>query len=293
MSEKDDCYEGIIIRQNSLIKRKWVKPVYENEDDDEPIQEGYYSEEDVTDLLPVFLTSKCKIEEGTTLRDIFKLLKKHRDILGIIQQRNWFNEYIDYGLNSPIMEYPPIREYNGLDIEYLEIYFQLNHDLECKYDEDVYTEWGIFGTDKKTKHKLYSAGQVVEENADYSIGFHAQSYPLGKRDIEHNKSSGYDESWIGKRNNIGFFGSDLPTFIDYPIVISNTLTFTTADHKNHKYDTKELKNFMHNITLIEIIDAIFYEISFNGCPDDSKKFTEELHSAYNLVMSEVKIKKEN
>jgi len=153
MSEKD-CYEGIIIRQDSLINREWVEPEYENEDDEKPIRGGYYVEKDVTDLLPVFLMSGCKIENGTTLRDIFKLLKKHRDILGIIQQRNWFNEYIDYGLNSPIMEYPPIREYNCLDIEYLEIYFQLNNEIECKFDEDVYTEWGIVGSKEKTRHKI-------------------------------------------------------------------------------------------------------------------------------------------
>ena len=276
-----DSYEGLIIRQDSLIRSKWVEPVYKDEESTEIIKEGYYSEEDITDKLPYFLFETCIIEDGTTLRDFFKLLKKHCELFSVIQKRNWFNDYLDFGLNSPIMDVSRVYNPKDLEIDYLEVYKDISHTAESVAEEDKYLEWGCIGNDTKTKTKIKSKGDVTPEETSIGTYFHAMSLPITKVYCDLHPSEGYK---VGDRTPIGFFGSILPEFIDYPLKLRNSINIctTTYDPEPVKYEHMEFKGYA-DFNFAEIVEAIFYEISFHGSPSDTSKFEEDIEKSLDEI----------
>ena len=272
-----DCWEGLIIRENSLIKRNWVPPVFKDEDSDEIIKDGYYEEKEVTDRLPEFLTYNCIIEDGTTLRDFFKLLNKHKEILGIIFRRDWFVEWLSYGLKSPDNTLSKVPESDGLEIDYFEIGPYLNRDEAHIYNNDIHFEYTIFETDEKVRRKIFDKGFESEESTELHYDFGMVSKPITKKYIDQSNGA-YTDKNIGERINIGFLGSDLATLMDYPLKLKTTLGYCKTycdDQDKPKYENIEWKNFF-NIRLFDIIAAIFFELSFYGDPEMMKEKAKEV-----------------
>ena len=272
-----DCWEGLIIREDSLIKRDWIPPIFKDEDSDEIIKEGYYKERDITNKLPEFLAYNCIIEDGTTLRDFFKLLKHHKEILGIIFRQDWFEEWLSYGLRAPDNTLSKVPEADGLEVDYFEIVPFITHDKSHKYNDDTFFEYSIFETDEKVRKKIFDKGHVSEEDTDFHYDFGMVSQPITKKYVDQSNGV-YTEKNIGERINIGFLGSDLATLMDYPLKLKHTIGFCETSHDEHdkpKYEVKDFDNFYH-IRLFDIISAIFFELSFYGSPEMMKKKAKEV-----------------
>jgi len=69
---------------------------------------------DVSDKLPFYLFHECKIAEGTTLKDIFKLLQPHLDVLKVVINF-WVEEFVEEGLQ----EGEPANEIKYLKLDWI------------------------------------------------------------------------------------------------------------------------------------------------------------------------------
>lgn len=278
--ECDSSYEGLIIRKNQLIQRKWI-PAELDEETDEVIKEGFYQEENITDKLPYFLMSNCIIDENTTLRDFFKLLNQHREFLEVIQKRNWFTDWLNYGLNSPNITNSKVLENpDEPEMEYLEIYKSIHHTAEFKVQEDKVVEFSMMDSpDVKIRHKIHSVGDLIEEETYLSLDFHGLSTPITQRQID-NKSRGYYGCKAGERASFGFIADELPRFIDLPIKLKDELNIYVT--KGEVHETITYRGF-GSFRLIDIIEAIFYEISFYGSPTKAKEVSQEIHESVQKI----------
>lgn len=276
-------YEGLIIRQDSLIWSKWVHPVFQ---DEKLVQEGFYAEEDVTERSPQFLMTTCQIEDGTTLRDIFKLLNRHREFFAIIQQRNWFSEWLDAGLRSPIMDLSKVSQPDELEFDYLEIYAFLNHQRKYTMKNDRFVEMeSSKDPDVMTRHKIFSKGEEIEEETCLSIDFHGISKPLTKKYLE-TQYNGYGVE--GAQIAIGLLGSNITEYIDLPVKLRNSLPILESWYEDDiPREEKKIYNGFASYRFIDIVEAIFYEISFHGSPEDREKWISEMREIQRDMQREI------
>ncbi len=285
-----DCWEGLIIRKKSLIKKDWIPPVFKDEESDEIIKEGYYQERDVTKKLPKFLSYYCLIEDGTTLRDFFKLLNHHKEILCVLFYKDWFNDWLSYGLRSPNNTLSKIPESDGLEIDYFEVGLYITKENYHKYNKDDYFEYTMFESGEKVREKIFDKGQEIEESTEIHYDFGMVSKPLTKQYIDQSHGV-YTEKSIGRRINIGFLGSDLATLMDYPLKLSCSLSYNETSYDDNDkpvYKNETWSNF-YNIRLFDIISAIFFELSFYGSPEMMKKKAKEVFDIADKVKSNNKV----
>ena len=272
----EETREGIFIRQDSLMERRWFPPVYEDEESDVIIKEGHYETRDVTNLLPSKLCKYCWIENGTTLRDFFKLLNNHKDILGVIFHTHWFEEWLEYGLRSPDMTLSRVREPgNNPEIECFQLSMSLDWELPHKMNKTSSFTWSHIGSDIKTRKTNIEAGYEMEEETNFVYSFCLMSEPLTE---EQAVKSCYGKDYIGKRVPYGFFGSDICTYMDLPLRLSSDFEFCKASYdENDKLNgvTEVMHNF-YGFKLFDIINEIFYEISFNGSPKMCQEKSDEI-----------------
>ena len=277
-------YEGILIRQDTLIRSHWQQPTYRSEESDEIATPGRWIEEDVSADLPMSLMESCRVESGTTLRDLFKLLGRHRDFLSTIERRNWFLDWLDFGLRSPISDLSRVEDPSELQFDFLEIYKVVSHTQRGVVEKDKYFEYGVVGNPTRTRTKISSAGDLIPEETCLSLGFHGISKPLTKAYTEkypHEKDS------LGQQIPIGFMGSSLPSFIDFPLRLNTTLRVDSTDYSKEKpnHTTQTFGGF-ESFTLIEIVEAVFWELSFHGSPADTEEVNQEIGRRMDRLLKE-------
>mgnify|MGYP006873005580 CR=1 FL=1 len=275
---------GLIIRRNSLIIRKWIPPIFKDDNSNEIIKDGYYKEKDITDKLPEYLTYNCIIDNGTTLRDFFKLLNKHKKILSVIFHQDYFDEWLTYGLRAPNNSLSNVSSTDEIESDYFEIAPQINHEEFHQYNHDHVCEYTISETEDKVRRKIFSKGFESEESVEYYLEFGMVSKPLTKKDI-NNSNGAYTEKSIGERINIGFLGSDLATLMDYQLKLKNSICYykTIFDENDNVYYKEETWMNFFNICLFDIIKAIFFEIAFYGDPKMMQEKSKEVFDLLNKV----------
>ena len=273
----EETREGIFIRQDSLMQRKWVPPVFENDDCDAIAKYGFYEVKEVTEKLPHYLWKNCWIEDGTTLRDFFKLLNKHRNILDIIFMNHWFKEWLDYGLRSPDVTLSKVREFgNNPEIEFFELSMSLEWEPPHKMKRPSILTWSKIGSDIKIRKTNFESGYEMEEETNFVYSFGMMSEILTE---EQAVKSGYGKDYAGKRIPYGFFGCDICKYMDLPLRLSSNFEFCKASYdENDKLNgvTEVMHNF-YGFKLFDIINEIFFEISFNGSPQMSQEKSDEIH----------------
>ena len=273
----EDTREGIFIRQDSLMERRWVPPVYEDEESDVIIKEGHYETKDVTNLLPSKLCKFCWIEDGTTLRDFFKLLNNHKDILGVIFHTHWFEEWLEYGLRSPDMTLSRVGECgDDPKIDCFELSMSLSWELPHKMQKESKFTWSNSDSDIKIRKVNLEAGYEIEEETNLVYSFGLKSEPLTPIQAE---KSGWGSEYVEKCISYGFFGDDICQWMDIPLKLSHDFEFGKTfydDEDKVKGSFETLHNF-YGFKLFDIINEIFYEISFNGSPEMTKIKSDEIY----------------
>ena len=273
----NETREGIFIRQDSLMERRWVPPVFEADESDVIVKEGYYNTTDVTERLPNYLWKYCWIEEGTTLRDFFKLLSKHRNILDIIFRGHWFKDWLEYGLRSPDMTLSKVGELgDDPKIDCFELSMSLSWELPHTMNKTSTMTWRKVGSEIKTKTVNIEAGYEMEEEVNFVYSFSLMSEPLMEEQAE---KSGWGKEYAGKRIPYGFFGCDICQYMDIPLTLSHDFDFCKSfyDEDDKLQGSTEVMHNFYGFKLFDIINEIFYEISFNGSPQMTKDKQEEIH----------------
>ena len=279
----EETKEGIFIRQDSLMQRKWVPPVFEGEECNVILKEGFYETKDVTERLPRYLWKHCWIEDGTTLRDFFKLLNNHKDFLNIIFHNHWFKDWLEYGLRSPDITLSKVRDVgNNPEIDFFELSMSLEWELPHRMKRPSVLTWSKVGSDIKTRKVNFDAGYEMDEETNFVYSFSMMSEVLTE---EQAIKSGYGKDYTGKRIPYGFFGHDICKYMDIPLKLSTDFEFCKAsydDNDNVNGVTEVMHNF-YGFKLFDIINEIFYEISFHGSPETCKEKCEELHKRMDEV----------
>lgn len=230
-----------------LIQTKWVY--------DDLTEEGEYKDFDVTDKALGHIREACELEEGVTLKDLFLLIQPDLDVFQVIFQ-NWIKEYVTYGLNNPGQL---AGTYDPEEIEYLELYWDLYFDSEALYG---HSRPSFHGVGYELRENLYWKQDGSEE--------------LGEPQWQQ-----------GERIPWGLMGSNLLSYINKPLKLNNKLTIyddnLDGDPSTYGKVLAEYPNPTY--TLFNIIEGIFWEISFHGGPSESTQFSKELKQAVDKVRS--------
>lgn len=209
---------------------------------DKTTEKGYYEDQDVTEYAARFLFDICVLEKGIILKDIFLLINSDMEtfkkVLG-----NWCEEFIKEGLFGP--EKPYTGEYTPDDIEYLELVWNLSYD---------------------DKEPIFSGHHRPEL---YGVGFELKEDKLFKW--------GEVECPKGTRQSYGVSLTSANELVNFPIKLNNKLTITDDNHEHENW-MKPIGEYKNPVfTLGNILDGIFWEISFYGSPEKRKKILEELN----------------
>jgi hypothetical protein len=222
--------EGLFLRKEGILTlTEWV---FDNEK-----KKGEYVTRDVTDKASYYLFSECELESGILLRDIFLFVKKHINNFKTIIN-NWCEEYIEEGLCE---ERSP-----SFDIEFLELYWELN-------------------TDTFANERTFSGHHFP--------AFHGVS-SIAQQDK-------FDGSYLvckkGERTNLSLCFSNMSELASLPVKLKKEVILTDyAQWKDNpkKYEGQNLGNGSY--TLIHIVYGVFWELSWYGSPVESDKAKEDI-----------------
>ncbi len=269
------CQDGI------LIKRSWIPPERDDENG-EIILEGYYEDTDITEDLPMYLYESCVLQEGLTLRDLFKLCDKHKDFLAKLQYRNFFLQYLELGLNVPPAQDPSTKSlstpendstYPGRWAGYI-LSTTMTIEQEHPHEEYSYLNMGSVSSDgniDESKKILVDKKEHVTDSMGFYHDFSGYSFPLTQEDLDKLE---YPESHaLGEVVLYGGLNSCLKENMDLPLKLNDTIRLKEDAGNRWEYYNM---NRAFSYKLGEIIHEIFYEISYHGSPEDSEEFSEKL-----------------
>jgi hypothetical protein len=196
------------------------------------------------------LRSDCKIKEGTTLKDIFHGVEKYKLLKLVISQYSWCREIDEFHAQA---EEPMRSDPSDTDpLSYLEIYW---HPEVHLFNETIKHTGGH-------KTKLRTAC------FDASCGFHGIG-PVGE--------SRKDDPFYKGCDTINYSVSYSPMWklADLPVKLNKEFTIYEPFPFKGKAPESLLKA-KKDFCLLDILDAIYYDISFMGGPADNAEFIEEM-----------------
>lgn len=273
--EDDDEPEisSLVFTKDGLCAKYWIPPVLrkrkKKEEDSEPelieitdntfdewekdlkertIKEGYHKviplelEEEI-DIVE-HLRRDCKIEEGTTLRQIMSYVRKNKWLCEFISRYCWAggNDGYHAQLDDPVEKSKNVRD---IVIQW--------------FPEEFYTE------DGKPKHEDDEEPEVKLHHDLSGLG------PQGENDFGADPNE--DIRW-----GVSACG-DIRDIANCPVIIKEEVEFTQCDFKSDKDKKIEQISLLKgtaDFTLLEILDAIYWEINWYGGPARTKAMFEDV-----------------
>lgn len=194
---------------------------------------------EITSSAHEFLHENVEID-GISVRDIYLLIKKNK-VLQNIFSRNFIKEYISYIESDKVKNAKPKeinKENPESDIEFIEFY------RVAYFDEEL--------------------NRLEFDNIPH---VHGLSYVLKKE---------YDGFAPGKRINWSLSFVPIEHLLDLKIKFNPFITCQQENHINHYNFSKPLVFERENFSLYELLNAITWEISFHGNPEESIEAGEHL-----------------
>lgn len=217
-------------------------------------KKSIYTRHNYTNKMMNFLHYPCSIEDGATLKSIFKLMYSKIDLLdGMIG--NWAKEYVQEGLK--------LTKGNHLinsddDMNFLELYWFVSNQKSWDYLKNDY----------------------CDSNDEETVGFNFPNFHgVG---VCTKNDSFYK---IGERIDYSLSLSPVSELINYPIKIDTKYTIfddlsQTVVYSSHK-----------QVTLFEIFYGIIYELSFHGNPASKLKMKNHIYEVANKMKNPIRSKK--
>lgn len=203
-------FECVVLSKSGIWQNKWNSDTRE--------YEKITFEEDA---ILRHLRDICRIEEGTTLLDIMKIVEANEVLTMILREYSWCWDIEEFHaqVNEPMRTNPEDEDNGGEEpMTHLEIYWH-----------------------------------VVFNKQDFSIDaeFHG----------------------VGPTCNYSVSYSPMYDIADYPVMLNTKfqVRFTPQDEEKVFEGEREF-------TLLDVLDAIYWDISFVGGPADNAEFLEEMRS---------------
>jgi hypothetical protein len=196
-------------------------------------------EDKIRDTYVSCLRKEVEIEEGVTLKDIFTAVEKDELLKSFISMYSWCRDMDQFlaQIKQPVSE-PD----TGDKIDYLEVY----------WDAEVWTY---------KKHKK----EQLDPSVDFYTGFHG----WGQVTTEEQKKM------YGDTDKIAYSVSCTPMYVlaDLPIKVNTDIEIHHIDETSKTYPhSMTLFKGKREFSLLDFLDAIFWDISFYGGPSEAAAF---------------------
>jgi len=185
-----------------------------------------------------YLPDRCRIKEGTTLRDIFKIVDRYKLLKIFIRQYSGCPQIEEF--HKQAQEKISVTEDDNL--LYLEIY----------WDADL------------SKYKK-------ELSFDIGVGFHG----IGKdpdKPKDDNVTTKYSVSY-----------SPMHTLAHLPIRLNTK--FSLYEPWKGKPPQEKMFEAKKDFSLLDVLNGIYWDISFMGGPEENKEFLEEMRQRVEDIKS--------
>ena len=197
------------------------------------------------------LRSHCEIAEGTTLRQIFAAVDKYKLLKSVVSQYSWCHD-ID-AFHAQANEPQRYNPDDDCELEHLEI---------CHHPE-------VHKFMEKKKHPGGTRERTITVDFETYAGFHGignatKDYPSNRPDGKVSFGVSYSPMWEL---------ADLPVKLNKSFDVFEP--FESGKHNRSKLPEK-LLTATREFTLLEVLDAIYWDISFMGGPQDNADFLEDM-----------------
>jgi len=208
------------------------------------------------------LRSRCEIVEGTTLRNIFDAVDRYKLLKLIVAQYSWCRQIDEFHAQAkePMRDDPDDKD----PLTYLEIY---HHPEVHQFTE-------------KKKHPGGMRERITTVDFEISDGFHGIGpAPKSKED---------DPAYRSDDGNIQYSVSYSPMWklADLPVKLNKEFNvYEPFDASKHKRGNppQKLLTATRDYSLLEVLDAIYWDISFVGGPAENAAFIEGLNDTMEKI----------
>lgn len=225
------------IRGDKLLVYRW--------DSD---RRGYVGQRAQKGTVWTHLRIPCRIAPETTLLDIFRMVASYKLLTALVSQYSWCRCIDEFHAQAE----EPMRG-EDRDVEYLEIYW---HTSCNQYSE---TKKHPGGVRERTKVVAYDAQPMF-----HGVG------KAGMVDYREDGRELYSVSYTPMYDL-----ADLPVKLKEEFTIYTPLNLSRKKGEQFK-QPEELLKAKRTFTLLDVLDAIYDDISFHGGPAENAEFIEEL-----------------
>ena len=185
------------------------------------------------------LRNNCVIAPGTTLGQIFAAVDKYKLLKLFISQYSWCQAIDEF--HAQALE--PIRNFSEEKMTHLEIYWHS--------EVNMFTE--------KIKHPGGLRERIKSADFELSVDFHG----IGPSDDD--KTNQYSVSY-----------SPMYDLVDLPVILKKE--FVVCEPWKPDKKSEKILESKREFTFLEVLDAIYWDISFMGGPADNREFIEDMKS---------------
>jgi hypothetical protein len=242
----EEYYDLTLTKDGKMIQQKWV---YDHE-----IEKGEYISRDVSDNFVCLLGKTVKIEPGFTLDHLFALVSGDHEVYNIIMQDCFITPFIEEWRRIKPTYVPPEYKYDPDGIEYLNLYWHAEM-------QDGFLE----GVDRPD---FGGTGWELKED----------KFEEWDKDSPTRKK--------GTRISWGIDFSSLQNLLHLPIVADDKMEIREDMMFWKKEDGPEIKILLtckKKYTLKDIIEGVFWELSFYGTPEEKEEQCEKITKIHEEV----------
>lgn len=200
-----------------------------------------------------YLRARCEIAQDATLKHIFKAVAEYDFLKLVIAQYSWCKQIDEFHAQAKEEAKSKIEESEIID--YLEIY---HHPEIHKIVENK-------------KHPGGLREKIITIDFDTSASFHGIGHVRDGSKINYSVS--YSPMW---------------ELADLPVKLNKTFDiYQPFDPYKHNKDVQpeKIMSATREFTLLEVLDAIYWDISFAGGPSNNAEFLENMTKTVDDIKS--------
>ena len=186
------------------------------------------------------LLNFCDIKEGTTMLDLFRLVESEEMVKLFFLGYSWCWEIDAFHKLAD-----KVQKHSRTKFNYCEVYAAMDVEIRDNEKDNKLYDFNLW-------HGFHVNGDITDEerkeNPDWYEGMTTQNYGVSMTPINE--------------------------YAHLPIKLDKNVTI--EEYRNDLRKQVHLVESTRDLTLLEILDAIYYEISFVGGPEDQEKFVEEM-----------------
>lgn len=237
-------------RRDGIYDHYYTMPEYDEDDEriEEDDEKGGMEKIDLSDPdCLAHLRNMCEVEKGLTLRDFMSVVRGSKPLCDLISRYSWAS--VDSW--NAVLDDAPVAPSDC--VEYLKV--------------GVFGEHGQYGH-MKDLPPLFDGDDTDYSDMEDDFSISVDFCGIGEYSEEDKKNFKVEP---GDKCNYGF-GEDIRDVLDKELRVDHHIIVYRLGEKH-----EELFRARYAISLMELLDAIYWEISFYGPPQNREEFFEELN----------------